>query len=79
MVIRKRETDRIERENHAFAKRLFDKQAVLKKECLDKAYMDHIKYRKQIAKLTPPHKRLGVGKSAGRIMPHYLPQFLHAD
>lgn len=29
MGVRKRETERIERENHAFAKRLFDKQAVL--------------------------------------------------
>jgi hypothetical protein len=29
MGVRKRETERIEKENHAFAKRLFDKQAVL--------------------------------------------------
>jgi len=32
MGMRKRETERIEKENHAFAKRLFDKQAVLKKK-----------------------------------------------
>jgi hypothetical protein len=29
MGVRKKETERIEKENHAFAKRLFDKQAVL--------------------------------------------------
>ncbi len=29
---RKRETERIERENHAFAKRLFDRQAHLSKQ-----------------------------------------------
>jgi hypothetical protein len=42
LVVRKKETDRIERENHAFAKRLFDKQAVLKKDNLDKAYHAHL-------------------------------------
>ena len=31
LAVRKRETDRIERENHAFAKRLFDKQAIVTK------------------------------------------------
>ncbi len=35
MGVRKRETERIEKENHAFAKRLFDKQAVLQKKELD--------------------------------------------
>jgi hypothetical protein len=35
MGMRKRETERIERENHAFAKRLFDKQAVLQKRNFD--------------------------------------------
>ena len=32
---RKRETERIEQENHAFAKRLFDKQANLNKKKMD--------------------------------------------
>ena len=36
MIVRKKETERIEKENHAFAKRLFDKQAVLNKKNLDK-------------------------------------------
>ena len=35
---RKKETERIEKENHAFAKRLFDKQANLSKKKLDVEY-----------------------------------------
>lgn len=46
MGVRKRETERIERENHAFAKRLFDKQAVLQKKALDSDWMSHQKYKK---------------------------------
>lgn len=41
MGVRKRETERIEKENHAFAKRLFDKQAVLNKKDLDKDFKSH--------------------------------------
>ena len=41
MGLRKRENDRIEKENHAFAKRLFDKQAVLNKKNLDKDFKSH--------------------------------------
>ncbi len=48
---RKRETERIERENHAFAKRLFDKQANLSKKKLDDEYRNHLQYKKQIQKL----------------------------
>ena len=39
LVVRKKETERIERENHAFAKRLFDRQAVVNKKNLDKDYL----------------------------------------
>lgn len=46
--VRKRETERIERENHAFAKRLFDKKAIVAKSNLDKDYMAHLKYKRQI-------------------------------
>lgn len=38
---RKRETERIEKENHAFAKRLFDKQANLSKKKLDNDYKQY--------------------------------------
>jgi hypothetical protein len=46
LAVRKKETDRIERENHAFAKRLFEKQPVLRKDNLDRAYGEHLKYKK---------------------------------
>ena len=48
---RKKETERIEQENHAFAKRLFDKQANLKKKKMDEEYQAYLKYRKQIQKV----------------------------
>jgi hypothetical protein len=51
VVTRKRETERIEKENHAFAKRLFDKQAVLNKKVLDVDWRNHLKYKKQIMKM----------------------------
>ncbi len=51
MIVRKRETERIEKENHAFAKRLFDKQAVLNKKGLDCAWRDHVQYKRQIMKM----------------------------
>ena len=46
MGMRKRETERIEKENHAFAKRLFDKQAVLKKKDLDNDWASHLQYKR---------------------------------
>ena len=44
MGVRKRETERIERENHAFAKRLFDKKAILTKKGFDEDFKAHKKY-----------------------------------
>jgi hypothetical protein len=52
MNMRKRETERIEKENHAFAKRLFDKKANLKKSALDTDWGNHLKYKRQIAKMS---------------------------
>lgn len=46
LIVRKKEMARIEQENHAFAKRLFDQQPVLKKENFDDAYKDHCKFKK---------------------------------
>jgi len=62
LVVRKKETERIERENHAFAKRLFDRQAVVTKKTQDAAYNQHLRYRQQIQKM-------GAGKmmSKGRV------------
>jgi len=54
---RKRETERIEKENHAFAKRLFDKQSNFSKKKLDVEYQNHLKYRKQIQKLGYKNKK----------------------
>ena len=48
---RKKETERIERENHAFAKRLFERPANLSKKKLDNDYKEHVKFKKQIMKL----------------------------
>ena len=56
MGMRKRETERIEKENHAFAKRLFDKQAVLKKKQLDNDWRSHLQYKNQISKMGPGNK-----------------------
>jgi len=36
--VRRKETDRIERENHSFAKRLFQKNSVVNKRHLDSDY-----------------------------------------
>jgi hypothetical protein len=38
LAVRKRETERIERENQAFAKRLFEKQPNFDRKELDEAY-----------------------------------------
>ena len=46
IAARKKETDRIERENHAFAKRLFDKQPSLNRKYLDEEYQAHLKLKK---------------------------------
>ena len=48
---RKRETERIERENHAFAKRLFERPPNLNKKKLDDDYKDHRKFVKLIQKM----------------------------
>jgi hypothetical protein len=54
---RKRETERIEQENHAFAKRLFDKQANFSKKKLEEEYKNHLKYKKQIMRLGKKGKK----------------------
>ena len=41
-----KETERIEKENHAFAKRLFDKKAVLDKKQLDEEWRQYNKIKK---------------------------------
>lgn len=48
---RRREIERIEAENHAFAKRLFDKQPNLQKSSLEEEYRAHLRFKKQIQKV----------------------------
>ncbi len=62
---RKRETERIEKENHAFAKRLFDKQAHLSKKKFENDYQNHLKYKKQIQKLGAGTKKKDGSKKKG--------------
>ena len=50
MGVRKRENDRIERENHAFAKRLFSNPAMIKKKEMDQSYELYVKNRTRISK-----------------------------
>lgn len=49
--VRKRETERIERENHAFAKRLFDKQAVVTKKSHDQNFINQMRYKNLVTKM----------------------------
>jgi hypothetical protein len=65
MGVRKRETERIEKENHAFAKRLFDKQAVLSKKDLDSDWANHMKHKRLIQKIGPGNPQ-GIGFKSNR-------------
>lgn len=59
--VRKKETERIERENHAFAKRLFDRQANVQKRHLDAEHMQQLRYRRQIQKIPSSQMRVPRG------------------
>lgn len=59
---RKKEFERIERENMAIAQRLYNKESSISKKKMDKDYDTHKKYRKQIQKLEGQTKRKGKGK-----------------
>lgn len=54
LAVRKKETERIELENHAFAKRLFEKEPNLDHNRLDEEYKAHLRFRKQIKKVDLP-------------------------
>ena len=53
VILRKKENERIERENQAFAKRLFarQKEGSLSKKKMDDDYLNILKYKKQIQKV----------------------------
>jgi hypothetical protein len=46
LAVRKKETERIELENHAFAKRLFDKAPNLNHNRFDEEYKAHLRFKK---------------------------------
>lgn len=45
---RKKESERIERENLAFAKRLLEKESVFSKKTLEEDFKRHLKYKSQV-------------------------------
>jgi len=51
--LRRKENDRIEKENQAFAKRLFEqqKQGSLSKQRMDEDFSNHLKYKQHIMKV----------------------------
>ena len=51
--VRKLENERIERENHAFAKRLFDKSGSISKKRLENEWVSQVKYKKIVEKVRP--------------------------
>ena len=54
---RKKEFERIERENMAIAQRLYNKESSISKKKMDKDYHTHKKYKKQIQKLEAAEKK----------------------
>ena len=64
---RLKETDRIERENANFAKRLFQKNSALSKKSLDRDYQQHIRLRKMVSK-QPVFSKKQRRSTAGHLM-----------
>ena len=62
--VRKRENERIERENQAFAKRLFDNSGCISKKKLDQEYYNNTMYRNNLKKV-----RGGRNMSSRRALP----------
>lgn len=57
--IRRKENERIERENHAFAKRLFQNQGSISKQKLDAHYNQQMALRGRISRVKKPLPNLG--------------------
>jgi len=51
MFRRKKENNRIERENLKFAKRLLEKPAFIDIKSMDREFEEHLRYRKQILRV----------------------------
>ena len=61
--MRKKENERIERENQAFAKRLFDNAGCISKKKLDQEYYNNTMYRNNLLKVNK-HGRHASGRRA---------------
>lgn len=70
---RKREGERIERENMAFAKRLLAKRSEFSKNRMDEEYERHVRYRNQILKVVPSLSRYR-GPTSRSLIPRPFPQ-----
>jgi len=57
-AVRKMENDRIERENHRFAKKLFENDGNISKKKLDDHFINQESYRTRITKIKPQPNRL---------------------
>ena len=57
--VRRKENERIERENHAFAKRLFQNASSISKQKLDLQYNQQLELRNRIRKVKKPLPNLG--------------------
>ena len=57
--IRKKENERIERENHAFAKRLFQNPSSISKQRLDRQFNQNMELRNRISRVKKPLPNLG--------------------
>ena len=54
-AVRKSENERIERENHKFAQRLFNNQGIISMKVIEEKHKLHEKYKKNILKVKRPH------------------------
>ena len=57
--VRRKENERIERENHAFAKRLFQNNSSISKQKLDVQHNQQMELRNRIRKVKKPLPNLG--------------------
>jgi len=64
LAIRQRETLRVEAENHAFARRLFESKPIIKKSQFDVEYSTQKQYKKNLAKVPKGNGRMATTRSA---------------
>lgn len=55
---------RVEKENHAFAKRLFEQQAIIQKKAFDREFQSMKKYRQNLLKVPKDAKHTAMRSSS---------------